>query len=141
MPDQEKSSVWRDENNNASYKRPQQAPERGTAVDAYRILESHQKRVRRTSNRTTVSSYTGTTDKTDQKMFNAVTSVDRINQQKPSPTFGERSAQPTWHSTRNSGYPFSRNNQRREKLIIVAFAVVFIAIIVFLVVAVRGCSG
>ena len=141
MQDQNDKSVWKNNASKSSNPRKQVTAYLGTAKDAYRVLDRHQKEVRRTNNRTMVSSYTGTTDKTDKKMFNAVSSVDRFSDQNSGSTFGERSARPTWHSKRGSGYPLSRNNQRKEKIGILIFALVFIAIIVFLVVAVRGCSG
>ncbi len=141
MQNHDNKSVWKNDGNKANNARKQNIASKGTANDAYRVLDRHQKEVRRTNNRTMVSSYTGTTDKTDKKMFNAVSSAGRALDQGTGPTFGERSARPTWHSTRSSGYPLSRSNQRKDKLVIVGFAIVFIAIIVFLVLLVRGCTG
>ena len=141
MQSNDDMSVWNKEERAQQGARRNISSNMNGAHDAYRVLDRHKRQIDRTSNRKVVSSYTGVRDKKDNPMFNAVSQIDRTYQHNDGPTFGERSARPTWHSTRNSGYPFSRQNQRKEKLTIALLAVVLVAIIVFLVLAVRGCAS
>ncbi len=121
--------------------RKQASAHQGTAKDAYRVLDRHQKQVARTSNRTMVSSYTGTKDKQENHMFNAVSPLDGVANQNQRSTFGEQNARGTWRTASNAGFSHTRAKQRKEKLTIAAFAVVLIVIIVFLVLLVRSCAG